>query len=164
MTEDAKLIAEIEARHANDEQCVSGFIPQAEALHEDRAALLAIVRRQREEQAQSVIPFIVSVTRILGRHGVSVTQEIAGRIAFACACLAGAMTDEQRNRANAAEDNLEAAERREAALREALQDIAKQKLHAEITDSDPDELDWLGGYEGCVKRARKALAAGGNDE
>ena len=43
-------------------------------------------------------------------------------------------------------------------LRKALEEIARQKLHAEITDRDPDELDWLGGYEGCVKRARSAIA------
>lgn len=53
---------------------------------------------------------------------------------------------------------LEAAEERERGLRKALEEIARQKLHAEITDRDPDELDWLGGYEGCVKRARSAIA------
>ncbi|MFN9976297.1 MAG: hypothetical protein ACK58T_41000, partial [Phycisphaerae bacterium] len=35
-------------------------------------------------------------------------------------------------------------------LREYLKEIARQRLHAEITDSDPDEIDWLGGYEACV--------------
>lgn len=53
---------------------------------------------------------------------------------------------------------LEAAEERERGLRKALEEIARQKLHAEITDCDPDELDWLGGYEGSVKRARSAIA------
>ncbi len=53
---------------------------------------------------------------------------------------------------------LEAAEERERGLRKALKEIARQKLHAEITDCDPDELDWLGGYEGSVKRARSAIA------
>jgi hypothetical protein len=42
-------------------------------------------------------------------------------------------------------------------LEEALREIAAQKIHKEITNTAPDEIDWLGGYEGCVERARKAL-------
>jgi regulator of replication initiation timing len=42
-------------------------------------------------------------------------------------------------------------------LRGALEEIAKQKIHKEITISDPDEIDWLVGYEGCVNCARRAL-------
>ena len=53
---------------------------------------------------------------------------------------------------------LEAAEAREKNLLAAVKNIAKQRLHAEIADCDPDELDWLSGYEGCVKEARAALA------
>jgi vancomycin resistance protein YoaR len=44
-----------------------------------------------------------------------------------------------------------------AGLIGSLEEIGRQKLHAEITDTDPDELDWLGGYELCVLRARVAL-------
>ena len=50
------------------------------------------------------------------------------------------------------------AEEREERLLAAVKNIAKQRLHAEITDCDPDEIDWLSGYEGCVKEARAALA------
>lgn len=53
---------------------------------------------------------------------------------------------------------LEAAEAREKNLLAAVKNIAKQRLHAEIADCDPDELDWLSGYEGCVKEARAAIA------
>jgi ClpP class serine protease len=55
---------------------------------------------------------------------------------------------------------------RDAALA-ALREIARQRVHAEITDTDPDELDWLGGYEACVRSARAALTAhdkGGGDD
>ena len=45
-----------------------------------------------------------------------------------------------------------------AKLREVLTSIALQNLYAEVVDHDPDDLDWLGGYEGCVKEARAALA------
>lgn len=53
---------------------------------------------------------------------------------------------------------LEAAEAREQKLLAAVKNIAKQMLHSEITDCDPDEIDWLSGYEGCVKEARSTLA------
>lgn len=79
---------------------------------------------------------------------------------------AEAERDATNDGANALLDALRAAEAREADLRaklktarEALGDIAKQKLHAEVTDSDPDELDWLGGFEECVHRARTAHEA-----
>lgn len=44
---------------------------------------------------------------------------------------------------------------------EALTSIALQNLPNEVTDHDPDDLDWVGGYEGCVKAARAALKARG---
>lgn len=59
--------------------------------------------------------------------------------------------------------------RQSASLREArevIERIASQNLHAEITDTDPDELDWLYAYEQCVKEARAWLAKhhGGDSE
>lgn len=42
--------------------------------------------------------------------------------------------------------------------REALADIAKQKLWAEMPDEDMDNVSWMEGYEGCVLRARAALS------
>lgn len=53
-------------------------------------------------------------------------------------------------RAVAAEAKLEKA-------REALRDIARQKLEVEV--DDPEACDWLGGYEAIVRIARAALAA-----
>ena len=42
---------------------------------------------------------------------------------------------------------------------EALQQIAKQKIRSEMTEHDPDDADWEGGYEGIVMIARDVLAA-----
>ena len=44
----------------------------------------------------------------------------------------------------------------------ALEDIAKQNLLAEMDDQDAalEHCDWLEGYEGCVRRARKAIGSG----
>jgi hypothetical protein len=56
--------------------------------------------------------------------------------------------------------------RQAASLRETvevIERIASQNLHAEITDTDPDELDWLYAYEQCVKEARAWLAKHGGD-
>jgi hypothetical protein len=56
--------------------------------------------------------------------------------------------------------------RQAASLRETvevIERIASQNLHAEITDTDPDERDWLYAYEQCVKEARAWLAKHGGD-
>ncbi|HYD38081.1 MAG TPA: helix-turn-helix transcriptional regulator [Allosphingosinicella sp.] len=45
----------------------------------------------------------------------------------------------------------------EGGLREALVEIAAQKLSVEIEDDD--SADFIGGYDSCVERAREALAA-----
>ena len=46
-----------------------------------------------------------------------------------------------------------------AEMREALEEIAKQKLVSEMADADePTYGDVEVGYEECVKRARRALA------
>jgi hypothetical protein len=48
---------------------------------------------------------------------------------------------------------------RERKLREALQDIARQPLSTEPSgDADDEELDFTGGYDLCIKRARAALS------
>jgi hypothetical protein len=62
--------------------------------------------------------------------------------------------DEWGNHRCRVQDALQA---RVKVLEEALREIAAQKIHKEITATDPDEIDWLGGYEGCVNRARTAL-------
>ena len=49
---------------------------------------------------------------------------------------------------------------RVAELVAALKEIAKQKLAVEMDEAGGD--DWEAGYEGCVKRARAALAAAGH--
>ena len=41
-------------------------------------------------------------------------------------------------------------------LRAALENIAKQKLAAEM-DENVMDVDWFAGYEGCVNEARAAL-------
>lgn len=45
-----------------------------------------------------------------------------------------------------------------AALREALQEIAKQKFMNEMGHSERDNADFEGAYEACIARARAALA------
>lgn len=70
-----------------------------------------------------------------------------------CRCQVG-IADSEKSQAITDRATLLAIVKRQ---RDALRDIAKQRLHSEIADCDPDEIDWLSGYEGCVKRAREAL-------
>jgi ClpP class serine protease len=42
---------------------------------------------------------------------------------------------------------------------ETLQEIARQRLYSEVDDTDPDELDWIGGFDIIVRRVRAMLAA-----
>lgn len=54
----------------------------------------------------------------------------------------------------------------EGGMREALEEIAKQKLDGEMDDDGPwgSNCDFVEGYEQCVKRARAALAHDGGRE
>lgn len=52
----------------------------------------------------------------------------------------------------------EAAERDNARLREALEEIARQKLTDELeTEADVEYADFEEGYDCCIRRARAAL-------
>lgn len=42
-------------------------------------------------------------------------------------------------------------------LQAALQEIAEQNLPSEMDEDQIEHSDWAGGYEECVKHARKAL-------
>lgn len=53
---------------------------------------------------------------------------------------------------------IQATEARMAAAVEVLDEIAAQKLRVETFDYNPDDADWEGGFEECVKRARQAIA------
>lgn len=141
------------------------------------AAILARLRKAEAErdEARAIIaaadkghPIESAVERVLDEHSAwiarpspDVTKAIAlaTGIAWMYAPFFGANA-----RAEAAEAREADLRAKLVAAREALAEIAKQRLHAEITDSDPDDLDWLGGFEECVRRARTAHGATGPDE
>lgn len=56
------------------------------------------------------------------------------------------------------QSQLTAANEKLASARDALGEIAKQKLYSECDFDVCDNYDWIGGYDACVETARAALA------
>ena len=72
---------------------------------------------------------------------------------ISCAC--GNVPDEAATELEAAAEITRLQKELERA-REALEDIARQRLSHEMTKEAQSYADWLGGYDECVRTARRA--------
>ena len=87
---------------------------------------------------------------------MNLVEQLRSHANWYISCAGGNIPNEAATEIEAA-DAIERLQKELETAREALEDIARQRLSHEMTKEAQSYADWLGGYDECVRTARRAL-------